>query len=189
MMLAAMRVCVIYDCLFPYTVGGAERWYRNLAERLAAEGHEVTYLTLRQWERGGADRPRRARAGRERGPAHGALHAGRAPAHRCRRSCSGWGCFLHLLRHGRALRGGAHVLVPLLLAAGGGARAPARRASSWSSTGSRSGAAPTGSTTSAVRAGASGRSCSACARSCPSAPSASQSSTRGDCARRACAAR
>jgi len=47
-----MRICVIYDCLFPYTVGGAERWYRNLAERLAQEGHEVTYLTLRQWERG-----------------------------------------------------------------------------------------------------------------------------------------
>ena len=47
-----MRVCVVYDCLFPYTVGGAERWYRNLAERLAAEGHEVTYLTRRQWDRG-----------------------------------------------------------------------------------------------------------------------------------------
>lgn len=47
-----MRVCIVYDCLFPHTVGGAERWYRNLAERLAAEGFEVTYLTLRQWERG-----------------------------------------------------------------------------------------------------------------------------------------
>ncbi len=47
-----MRICLIYDCLFPYTVGGAERWYRNLAERLVAEGHEVTYLTLRQWSRG-----------------------------------------------------------------------------------------------------------------------------------------
>jgi glycosyltransferase involved in cell wall biosynthesis len=47
-----MRICVIYDCLYPYTVGGGERWYRNLAERLAAEGHEVTYLTLRQWKRG-----------------------------------------------------------------------------------------------------------------------------------------
>jgi glycosyltransferase involved in cell wall biosynthesis len=46
-----MRVCVVYDCLFPYTVGGGERWYRNLAERLAANGHEVTYLTLRQWDR------------------------------------------------------------------------------------------------------------------------------------------
>jgi hypothetical protein len=47
-----VRVCLIYDCLFPHTVGGAERWYRNLAERLAAAGHEVTYLTLRQWEPG-----------------------------------------------------------------------------------------------------------------------------------------
>jgi glycosyltransferase involved in cell wall biosynthesis len=47
-----MRICVVYDCLFPYTVGGAERWYRNLAQRLAAEGHDVTYLTLRQWDRG-----------------------------------------------------------------------------------------------------------------------------------------
>jgi glycosyltransferase involved in cell wall biosynthesis len=47
-----MRICLIYDCLFPYTVGGAERWYRNLAERLLEEGHEVTYLTLRQWDRG-----------------------------------------------------------------------------------------------------------------------------------------
>jgi glycosyltransferase involved in cell wall biosynthesis len=46
-----MRVCIVYDCLFPYTVGGAERWYRNLAERLATAGHEVTYLTLRQWDR------------------------------------------------------------------------------------------------------------------------------------------
>jgi glycosyltransferase involved in cell wall biosynthesis len=48
-----MRVCIVYDCLYPHTVGGAERWYRNLAERLAAEGHRVTYLTLRQWPRGG----------------------------------------------------------------------------------------------------------------------------------------
>src|SRR2546423_2347423 len=48
-----MRVCLVYDCLYPHTVGGAERWYRNLAERLAAEGHDVTYLTLRQWPRGG----------------------------------------------------------------------------------------------------------------------------------------
>lgn len=46
----AVRVCLAYDCLYPYTVGGAERWYRNLAERLAAEGHEVTYATRLQWE-------------------------------------------------------------------------------------------------------------------------------------------
>ncbi|MGI8801898.1 MAG: glycosyltransferase family 4 protein [Solirubrobacteraceae bacterium] len=47
-----MRICLIYDCLFPHTVGGAERWYRNLAERLGAAGHEVTYLTLTQWAPG-----------------------------------------------------------------------------------------------------------------------------------------
>jgi glycosyltransferase involved in cell wall biosynthesis len=45
-----MRVCLVYDCLYPYTVGGAERWYRNLALRLRDAGHEVTYLTLRQWD-------------------------------------------------------------------------------------------------------------------------------------------
>jgi glycosyltransferase involved in cell wall biosynthesis len=49
---AAVRICLAYDCLYPYTVGGAERWYRELAERLARDGHEVTFLTLRQWARG-----------------------------------------------------------------------------------------------------------------------------------------
>jgi glycosyltransferase involved in cell wall biosynthesis len=44
-----MRICLVYDCLYPHTIGGAERWYRTLAERVAAAGHEVTYLTLRQW--------------------------------------------------------------------------------------------------------------------------------------------
>jgi glycosyltransferase involved in cell wall biosynthesis len=51
-----VRVCIVYDCLYPYTVGGAERWYRNLAERLAASGHDVTFLTRRQW-RGAAEVP------------------------------------------------------------------------------------------------------------------------------------
>jgi glycosyltransferase involved in cell wall biosynthesis len=50
-----VRICIVYDCLYPHTIGGAERWYRNLALRLAEEGHQVTYLTLRQWEPG--DRP------------------------------------------------------------------------------------------------------------------------------------
>jgi glycosyltransferase involved in cell wall biosynthesis len=47
-----VRVCIVYDCLYPFTIGGAERWYRNLAERLALAGHEVTFLTRRQWARG-----------------------------------------------------------------------------------------------------------------------------------------
>ena len=45
-----MRICIVYDCLYPFTVGGAERWYRNVAHRLAEEGHDVTYLTMRQWD-------------------------------------------------------------------------------------------------------------------------------------------
>lgn len=49
---APVRICLVYDCLYPYTVGGAERWYRDLADRLAHDGHEVTYLTLRQWDQG-----------------------------------------------------------------------------------------------------------------------------------------
>lgn len=51
-----MRICLVYDCLFPYTVGGAERWYRNLADELVRDGHDVTYLTRRQWPAG--DPPR-----------------------------------------------------------------------------------------------------------------------------------
>ena len=51
-----MHVCVAYDCLYPWTVGGAERWYRGLAEELVAAGHEVTYLTRLQWEPGCAPR-------------------------------------------------------------------------------------------------------------------------------------
>lgn len=47
-----VRVCIVYDCLHPYTIGGAERWYRGLGERLATAGHDVTFVTLRQWDRG-----------------------------------------------------------------------------------------------------------------------------------------
>ena len=48
-----MRIAIVYDCLYPSTVGGAERWLRVLAEELAVE-HEVTYVTRRQWARGDA---------------------------------------------------------------------------------------------------------------------------------------
>jgi glycosyltransferase involved in cell wall biosynthesis len=44
-----LRVCIAYDRLFPWSIGGAERWYRLLAERLAQQGHRVTYVTTRQW--------------------------------------------------------------------------------------------------------------------------------------------
>lgn len=44
-----MRVCIACDRLYPYTVGGADRWYRNLAEALAERGEDVTFVTQRQW--------------------------------------------------------------------------------------------------------------------------------------------
>lgn len=48
-----MRIAIVYDCLYPWTVGGAERWLRLLSEDLGRD-HEVTYLTRRQWEAGQA---------------------------------------------------------------------------------------------------------------------------------------
>src|ERR1700719_2143578 len=95
-----MRVCVVYDCLFPYTVGGGERWYRNLAERLAREGHDVTYVTLRQWERGApVDIDERVRV-RTAGPRM-ALSTARGGRRTLPRLVFGVGVFMHLLRPGR----------------------------------------------------------------------------------------
>ncbi len=95
-----MRVCVVYDCLFPHTVGGAERWYRNLAERLAADGHEVTYLTLRQWPRGERaqidERVRVVSAGPRM-----ALYTADGRRRILPPLVFGLGVLAHLLRHGR----------------------------------------------------------------------------------------
>jgi glycosyltransferase involved in cell wall biosynthesis len=95
-----MRVCLVYDCLFPHTVGGAERWYRDLAERLAAEGHEVTYLTLRQWKRGERaqidERVRVVTAGPRM-----ALYTDDGRRRILPPLVFGLGVLLHLLRHGR----------------------------------------------------------------------------------------
>src|SRR5690242_660230 len=94
-----MRICLIYDCLYPHTVGGAERWYRNLAQRLAADGHDVTYLTLRQWPRG------------QHGEVPGVRVVSAAPRMSLYRAAGqrrilpplvfGAGVLWHLLRHGR----------------------------------------------------------------------------------------
>jgi glycosyltransferase involved in cell wall biosynthesis len=93
-----MRICVVYDCLFPWTVGGAERWYRNLAQRLVADGHEVTYLTLRQWDRG-VDPSYAGVRVRTAGPRM-ALYTG--PRRRILPPLVfGAGVLWHLLRHGR----------------------------------------------------------------------------------------
>jgi glycosyltransferase involved in cell wall biosynthesis len=95
-----MRICLVYDCLFPYTIGGGERWYRALGERLAADGHDVTYLTLRQW-----DRSERADAGP--GVRVVAVGPRRELYVRGRRRIVppllfGAGVFWHLLRHPRS---------------------------------------------------------------------------------------
>jgi glycosyltransferase involved in cell wall biosynthesis len=94
-----VRICIVYDCLFPYTVGGAERWYRNLAQRLAADGHEVTYLTLRQWpraERGEVPGVRVVTAGPRM-----ALYTGPGQRRVLPPLVFGAGVLAHLLRHGR----------------------------------------------------------------------------------------
>jgi glycosyltransferase involved in cell wall biosynthesis len=94
-----VRILIVYDCLFPHTIGGAERWYRSLAERLAAEDHEVTYLTLRQWNRGEHANVRGVRV-RCAGPRMALYTGGRrriAPP-----IVFGVGVLWHLLRHGRS---------------------------------------------------------------------------------------
>jgi glycosyltransferase involved in cell wall biosynthesis len=45
-----LRIAIVYDLLFPHSVGGAERWHRDVAQRLANH-HDVTYLTRRLWGR------------------------------------------------------------------------------------------------------------------------------------------
>jgi glycosyltransferase involved in cell wall biosynthesis len=46
-----VRICLVYDHFFPNTIGGTERWMRDLALRLAELGHDVTFLTMRHWGR------------------------------------------------------------------------------------------------------------------------------------------
>ena len=94
-----MRICLVYDCLFPYTVGGAERWYRNLGERLATDGHEVTYLTLRQWKRGESGEVPGVRV-LAVGPRM-ALYAEGGRRRILPPLVFGLGVLYHLLRHGR----------------------------------------------------------------------------------------
>jgi glycosyltransferase involved in cell wall biosynthesis len=44
-----LRIAIVYDRVFPASYGGAERWFRLLAESLATAGHQVTYLTVAHW--------------------------------------------------------------------------------------------------------------------------------------------
>jgi glycosyltransferase involved in cell wall biosynthesis len=93
-----MRVCLVYDCLYPWTVGGAERWLRGLGERLASNGHQVTYLTRLQWPEG--DPPHvpgvRVIPVSRREPLYGP-NGNRTIGEPLR---FGWGVCRHLSRHG-----------------------------------------------------------------------------------------
>lgn len=112
-----LRICLVYDCLFPWTVGGAERWYRALAERLVTEGHDVTYLTLRQWPASGPPRVPGVRVVVV-GPRMPLYAAGRRRVLPPIVFAAGVGW--HLLRHGRrydAVHTASFPYFPLLVAA------------------------------------------------------------------------
>ena len=91
-----LKIAIVYDCFFPNTIGGAERWYRNLAERLGAT-HEVTYLTRRQW---GAEGPQTSFETVPVSPG-GALYTSSGRRRIWPPLRFGIGVFLHMLRNGR----------------------------------------------------------------------------------------
>jgi glycosyltransferase involved in cell wall biosynthesis len=92
-----MKIAIVYDCLFPNTLGGAERWYRNLAERLDGP-HTVTFITRRQWGDEGPGTPFETIAVSPGGGLYTASGRRRIwPPIRF-----GLGVFWHLLRHGRS---------------------------------------------------------------------------------------
>ena len=94
-----MRIAVAYDCLFPLTTGGGERQYGQFADAWARAGHDVTYLTRRQWT--GAPP---ARAGVDVVAVSGEIElyddaGGRRPAGALRFAA---GLFRHLVTHRRS---------------------------------------------------------------------------------------
>jgi len=96
-----MRIAVVYDCLYPYTVGGAERRYRSVVAQLA-QRHEITYLTRRQWDRRSTlDVPPGVRVVAVSGGRQLYKRSGRRKILPPLRF--GWGVFWYLLRHRRRL--------------------------------------------------------------------------------------
>ncbi len=174
-----MRICLVYDCLFPHTVGGAERWYRNLAERLAAEGHEVTYLTLRQWD--GHEHGVAGVDVRAVGPRMELYVKGVSGRRRILPPLVfGAGVLLHLLRHGRRYDVVHTASFPYFSLLRGGP-GPAARALPPGGGLARGVVAGVLARVPRARPGPPGHRSSACAHACPSAPSASPACTPRGC--------
>lgn len=45
-----MKIAILYDVLYPFSIGGGEKTNWELARRLAARGHDVTLVSSRMWE-------------------------------------------------------------------------------------------------------------------------------------------
>ena len=183
-----MRICLVYDCLFPYTVGGAERWYRNLARaarRRRPRGHLPDAAPVG---------PRRAtptcRACAWSPPGRGwRCTAGAARGGSCPRSCSAPACSGTCSATAASYDVVHTASFPYFSLLAAGARAPAAPASGSWWTGTRCGRRDywreyLG------RLGGRGRLAGAarCACASASARSASRACTQRGCARRACAA-
>ena len=45
-----MKIAIVYDVIFPYSIGGGEKINWELARRLAARGHDVSLVSSKMWE-------------------------------------------------------------------------------------------------------------------------------------------
>ena len=156
----ALRICIVYDCLYPYTVGGAERWYAE-PRRAARGGGTRRHLPDAQAV-GARTRSRTS-------PAFASSPSGRAWRSTrtavggacCPRSCSGSACSRHLLRHGGRYDVVHTASFPYFSRACRRRRASRCTASGSSWTGTRSGRVSTGASTSGGSAVRSAGGCSA----------------------------
>lgn len=45
-----IKIAIVYDAVYPYSLGGGERRYYELATRLAQSGHDVHWFGMRWWK-------------------------------------------------------------------------------------------------------------------------------------------
>jgi len=45
-----MKIAFVYDPIYPYVIGGAEKRYRQFAEMLAKRGHDVHLIGMKYWQ-------------------------------------------------------------------------------------------------------------------------------------------